>query len=53
MPMGKKSKPEVSITESASRFQNLEQMSVKELITGINKEDAHVQKAVQEGVAPD
>ncbi len=48
MPMGKKSKPEASITESASRFQNLEQMSVKELIAGINKEDAHVHKVVQE-----
>jgi N-acetylmuramic acid 6-phosphate etherase len=48
MSMGKKSKPAVNITESPSRFHNLEEMSVKELITGINKEDAQVHLAVRE-----
>jgi N-acetylmuramic acid 6-phosphate etherase len=37
-----------AITESPSRFQNLDDMSVLELITNINKEDAYVHKAVHE-----
>lgn len=37
----------LSITESASEFQDLEKMSVKELITNINQEDAKVHKAVE------
>jgi N-acetylmuramic acid 6-phosphate etherase len=37
-----------SITESPSEFANLEDMSVKELITAINKEDSYVHKAVRE-----
>lgn len=37
-----------SITESPSRFQNLDEMSVSELITGINREDANVHKAIRE-----
>jgi N-acetylmuramic acid 6-phosphate etherase len=37
-----------SVTESPSHFQNLEQMSVKELITGINREDASVHRAIHE-----
>jgi N-acetylmuramic acid 6-phosphate etherase len=37
-----------SITESPSRFQHLDEMSVFELISGINKEDAHVHKAIRE-----
>jgi N-acetylmuramic acid 6-phosphate etherase len=41
-------KPAVSITESPSRFQHLEEMSVKELIAAINKEDANVHLAVRE-----
>ena len=38
----------LSITEAPSRFQNLEDMSVKELISGINKEDASVHLAVRD-----
>jgi len=36
----------VSITESASKYDNLEQMSVRELLQNINKEDSTVHKAV-------
>ncbi len=36
----------VSITESASRYDNLEQMSVRELLENINQEDSTVHKAV-------
>jgi N-acetylmuramic acid 6-phosphate etherase len=36
----------VSITESASRYDNLEQMSVRELLQNINREDSTVHKAV-------
>jgi len=36
----------VSITESASRYDNLDQMSVKELLENINQEDSTVHKAV-------
>jgi N-acetylmuramic acid 6-phosphate etherase len=45
--MDKPVHPPVSITESPSRFQHLDEMSVQELIAGINKEDAHVHKAVR------
>lgn len=38
----------LSITESPSRFQKLDEMSISELIAGINKEDAEVQKAIRE-----
>lgn len=41
-------KPALSITEAPSRFQHLEDMSVKELISGINKEDAGVHLAVRD-----
>ena len=37
----------VSITESPSRFQHLDQMSVHEILTGINREDAKVREAVK------
>ena len=40
--------PVPSVTESPSRFQDLDEMSVKELISGINKEDAYVHKAIRE-----
>jgi N-acetylmuramic acid 6-phosphate etherase len=40
--------PIPSVTESPSRFQHLDEMSVKDLIAGINKEDAYVQKAIHE-----
>jgi N-acetylmuramic acid 6-phosphate etherase len=48
MPVKKVEKIPPNITESPSRFQNLQDMSVPELITGINKEDASVHKAVKE-----
>jgi N-acetylmuramic acid 6-phosphate etherase len=37
----------LSITETPSKFMNLEKMSVKELITSINREDAKVHIAVK------
>ena len=36
----------VSITESSSRYDNLDQMSVRELLENINREDSTVHKAV-------
>jgi len=45
-----KSKFVLSITESPSRFQNLEKMPVKELISNINAEDAKVHAAVHEAL---
>jgi N-acetylmuramic acid 6-phosphate etherase len=48
MLSGKEKKPPESITESPSKFRNLEDLSVLELITGINKEDSQVHRAVQE-----
>jgi N-acetylmuramic acid 6-phosphate etherase len=48
MTIDQKNSYPVSITESPSRFQNLEEMSVSELIAGINKEDADVHKAIRE-----
>jgi N-acetylmuramic acid 6-phosphate etherase len=39
-----------NITESASNFNNLEQMSVKELLTNINKEDQTIASAVQQAL---
>ena len=50
MPQDNKSKFILSITESSSRFQDLEKMPVKELISSINKEDAHVHVAVREAL---
>lgn len=41
-----KEKFQLSITESPSQFENLEKMTVKQLITSINKEDAKVHLAV-------
>ncbi len=40
----------LSITESPSIFDNLEEMSVKKLIHGINEEDAKVHKAVKKAL---
>ncbi len=40
----------LSITETPSKFMNLEKMSVKELITSINREDAKVHKAVKKAL---
>lgn len=36
----------VSITESPSKFQHLDQMSIHEILTGINQEDATIPQAV-------
>ncbi len=50
MTAKEKEKFQLSITESPSEFENLEKMSVQELITAINQEDAKVHKAVQEAL---
>jgi len=50
MPQDNNSKFILSITESPSRFQDLEKMPVRELISSINKEDAHVHAAVREAL---
>lgn len=42
----------INITESSSKYDNLEKMSVKELVTNINKEDSTVH-AVVGGILPD
>jgi N-acetylmuramic acid 6-phosphate etherase len=48
--MNKENKKPFSITESSSAFDNLEKMSVGELLTGINQEDAKVHLAVKEAI---
>jgi len=40
----------ISITESASNFENLDKMTVKELLTSINLEDSKVHKAVRKSL---
>jgi N-acetylmuramic acid 6-phosphate etherase len=50
MPQDGSNKFVLSITESPSRFQNLEKMPVKELISSINEEDANVHVAVHEAL---
>jgi len=40
----------VSITESPSQFQQLDKMSVHEILTGINQEDAKIHLAVEETI---
>jgi N-acetylmuramic acid 6-phosphate etherase len=40
----------ISITESASNFENLDKMTVKELLTSINLEDSKVHKAVRKSI---
>ena len=40
----------LSITEASSNFDNLEGMSVSELLTSINKEDSKVHKAVKKAI---
>lgn len=44
------SKPAISITESPSNFENLDNMSVNELLTNINQEDAKVHLAVRTAI---
>lgn len=43
-------KQNISITESSSNFDNLEKMSVNELLTNINQEDSKVHLAVREAI---
>jgi N-acetylmuramic acid 6-phosphate etherase len=43
-------KVKISITESSSNFDNLEKMSVIELLTNINQEDSKVHIAVKEAI---
>jgi len=50
MNESKKNKRILSITESSSNFDNLEKMSVKELLTNINHEDSKVHLAVKEAL---
>jgi N-acetylmuramic acid 6-phosphate etherase len=40
----------LSITESSSNFENLDKMSVMELLTNINHEDSNVHKAVRKAI---
>jgi len=40
----------VSITESPSQFQQLDQMTVHEILTGINQEDAKIHLAVEKAI---
>ncbi|OFY65772.1 MAG: N-acetylmuramic acid 6-phosphate etherase [Bacteroidetes bacterium RBG_13_42_15] len=47
MAKSEKIKPGISITESSSNFDNLEKMTVKELLVNINKEDSKVHLAVR------
>jgi N-acetylmuramic acid 6-phosphate etherase len=41
---------EIRITEQASAYNNLQQMSVHDLLVGINSEDAHVHEAVAQTI---
>jgi len=50
MPQDNKNKFVLSITESSSRFENLEKIPVRELIASINEEDARVHLAVREAL---
>jgi N-acetylmuramic acid 6-phosphate etherase len=43
-------KQNISITESSSNFDNLEKMSVNELLSNINQEDSKVHLAVREAI---
>jgi N-acetylmuramic acid 6-phosphate etherase len=43
-------KPQISTTESSSNFDNIEKMSVGEILTNINQEDSKVHLAVREAV---
>lgn len=50
MNLSENNKQNISITESSSNFDNLEKMSVSELLTNINQEDSKVHIAVQEAI---
>jgi N-acetylmuramic acid 6-phosphate etherase len=45
-----KEKTNISITESSSNFDNLEKMTVNELLTNINQEDSKVHSAVRKAI---
>ncbi|MCT4590246.1 MAG: N-acetylmuramic acid 6-phosphate etherase [Carboxylicivirga sp.] len=45
-----KKNKKISVTESPSHFDNLEEMSVEELVTNINQEDGNVHLAVQKAL---
>nr|WP_321408200.1 N-acetylmuramic acid 6-phosphate etherase [uncultured Carboxylicivirga sp.] len=48
--MNNKTKKDTSVTESSSHYDNLDKMSVDELLTSINKEDATVHLAVEKAL---
>jgi len=50
MTESENSKQNLSITESSSNFENLDRMTVKELLTNINQEDSKVHLAVREAI---
>jgi len=50
MKKAEESKQKLSITESPSNFDNLEKMSVRELLTNINLEDSKVHLAVKKTI---
>ena len=50
MTESENSKQNLSITESSSNFENLDKMTVKELLTNINQEDSKVHLAVREAI---
>ncbi len=50
MSKTEKIKQNISITESSSNFENLDKMTVKELLTNINLEDSKVHIAVREAI---
>lgn len=50
MPDSENIKQNISITESSSNFENLDKMTVKELLTNINLEDSKVHIAVREAI---
>jgi N-acetylmuramic acid 6-phosphate etherase len=50
MTQSDKSKSNISITESSSNFENLDRMSVNELLTNINQEDSKVHLEVKKAI---
>jgi N-acetylmuramic acid 6-phosphate etherase len=50
MTESENSKQNLSITESSSNFENLDKMTVKELLTNINQEDSKVHLAVRDAI---
>jgi len=50
MTESENSKQNLSITESSSNFENLDKMTVNELLTNINQEDSKVHLAVREAI---